>query len=267
MGNAVEYLAVESPIHRLNPLTKLTGVFTLFILGLLFANPLVLLSVMFLVICFYFLAKAGKILAWYSKPLLGVAVFLLFIQVLFSHEGVELFRYIPKSIPVFGWIGAVHKDSLLLGLTMITRMGVFALTLPLLLATTQPRDLTLVLVDKLMLPYDYAFMFITSLRFIPTLFIEMDQISQAQGARGFDLSAQPLFKRIKSYMPLVVPLVMIALKKAEHLAMAMETRGYGAGKRSYLRKLSFTSLDGLINLCFCCLLAVSVLSKVIYHLY
>jgi energy-coupling factor transporter transmembrane protein EcfT len=144
MGNAVEYLAVESPIHRLNPLTKLTGVFTLFSLGLLFANPLVLLSVMILVIFFYFLAKAGRILVWYSKPLLGVGVFLLFIQVLFSHEGAELLRYIPKSIPVLGWIGAVHKDSLLLGLTMITRMGVFALTLPLLLATTQPRDLTLV---------------------------------------------------------------------------------------------------------------------------
>src|SRR5690554_1249594 len=266
MGRAVEYLAVESPIHRLNPLTKLAGVISFFTLGLVFSNPLILLGIMLAVFLLYFIAGAGRILRNYLKPLLGVSIFILLIQALFSHEGIELFRYIPKDLPVLGWIGAVHQESLLLGLTIVTRMGVFAFSLPLLLATTQPRDLILGLVDKLKFPYDYAFMLITALRFIPTLFVEMDQIFQAQSARGFDLKAQPLPKRIKSYLPLVVPLVMTALKKAERLAVAMETRGYGLGNRTYLRKLSFGADDCFVCAGFCCLILVGVGFKIMYRL-
>src|SRR5690554_8067438 len=106
MGRAVEYLAVESPIHRLNPLTKLAGVISFFTLGLVFSNPLILLGIMLAVFLFFFLAGAGRILRNYLKPLLGVGIFILLIKAFFSLEGLELFGYIRKDFPFLVWFGA-----------------------------------------------------------------------------------------------------------------------------------------------------------------
>jgi energy-coupling factor transport system permease protein len=239
MGNAVEYLDVASPVHRLNPITKLIGLLCIFSVGIIFSNPLVLTILIGFIYLLFLASKAGRIFIPYFKLTISVGLFMLVLQVLFAHDGPELFRFIPSRIPVLGWMGSVNRDSLWQGLTMVARMGVFSFSLPLLLATTQPRDLVLVLVEKLKFPYQYAFMFITALRFIPTLFVEIENILQAQTARAFEVKSKNPWKQLKAYLPLVVPLVMIALKKAERLAVAMETRGYGLGPRTYLRKPVF----------------------------
>lgn len=243
MANAVEYLDVASPVHQLNPITKLMGLVCLFALGIVFSNPLILTVLIGLIFLLFLLAKAGCVFIPYFRLTISVGVFMLILQILFAHDGPELFRFLPRGIPVLGWMGSINHDSLSQGLTMVARMGVFSISLPLLLATTQPRDLVLVLVEKLKFPYQYAFMFITSLRFIPTLFVEIDNILQAQTARAFEVKSKNPWKQLKAYLPLVTPLVLIALKKAERLAVAMETRGYGLGPRTYLRKPVFGFFD------------------------
>jgi energy-coupling factor transport system permease protein len=125
-------------------------------------------------------------------------------------------------------------------------MAVFGFALPLLLVTTQARDLMLVLVDKLKFPYEYALMFITSLRFIPNLFMEIETILQAQRCRAFELKTKNPVKQVKAYFPLITPLVLISLKKAQRLAVAMETRGFGGGKRTYLHQIDFKKVDWVI---------------------
>lgn len=262
MSRAVEYLDLESPVHSLNPLTKLTGVLTFFFMGLIFSHPLLLSVLVGFVVIIFIVARAGRILASYIRPLVSVSAIMLIIQILFSHEGPELVRFLPRNIPVLGWIGSINGHSLLLGLTMVTRMMIFGLSLPLLLATTQPRDLVLVLVERLRFPYQYAFMFITALRFIPTLFVEIDQIIQAQSARAFEIENKSLIKKIKAYIPLVTPLVIIALKKAERLAVAMETRGYGLGPRTYLRKPSFSRQDVVVCACSAVFTVLSITLKI-----
>lgn len=243
----MEYLDVSSPIHRLNPLTKLIALLGIFILGMVFSNLFELLGLIFGIYLLYLLAKAVVVFKIYFRLLIYAGIFMMVLQLLFAHDGVELLRYIPKGIPVLGWLGVINKDSLILGVQMVARMAVFGLSLPLLLTTTESRDLVLIMVEKLKLPYQYAFMFITSLRFIPTLFIEIENILQAQKARAFEMTSKNPVKQVKAYLPLVTPLVMIALKKAERLAVAMETRGYGVGKRTYLRKPVF----GTADLCTC----------------
>lgn len=257
----MEYIAVNSPLHSLNPITKLIGLVSFFIMGIMFSNPIALLVLIIILFIFFWIAKAISIFRLYFGWLLLGGIFMLILQVLFAHNGPELFRFIPKSIPIFGWLGVINKDSLQLGLTMISRMAVFGFALPLLLVTTQARDLMLILVDKLKFPYQYALMFITSLRFIPNLFMEIENILQAQRTRAFELKTRNPVKQVKAYLPLITPLVLISLKKAQRLAVAMETRGFGQGKRTYLKQPKF-SINDFSTIIGCCLtLLVIIISR------
>jgi energy-coupling factor transport system permease protein len=259
----MEYLDVSSPIHRLNPLTKFLALLGLFVLGMVFSNIFELLGLILVIYLLYLFAKAAAVFKTYLRLLIVAGIFMMVLQLLFAHDGAELFRYIPQDIPVLGWLGVINKDSLIMGVQMVARMAVFGLSLPLLLTTTESRDLVLVMVEKLRLPYPYAFMFITSLRFIPALFVEIENILQAQRARAFQMTSRNPVKQVKAYLPLVTPLVMIALKKAERLAIAMETRGYGIGKRTYLRKPVFGKADLFTCIGFTLIAIIAVLFRVL----
>ena len=74
-----------------------------------------------------------------------------------------------------------------------------------------------------------------ALRFVPTLMDETTKIMNAQRSRGVDFSAGSLKERIKAVIPLLIPLFVSALSRAEELATAMEARGYrgGEGRTKY----------------------------------
>ena len=83
-----------------------------------------------------------------------------------------------------------------------------------------------------------------ALRFIPTLLDETDRIMKAQASRGADLDTGNIFERIRSFIPVLVPLFVSAFKRADDLAEAMESRCYRGGKgRTRLKEIHFTRLD------------------------
>lgn len=99
-----------------------------------------------------------------------------------------------------------------------------------------------------------------SLRFIPTLMQETDKIMKAQTARGVDFSGGPIKDRVKSIIPLLIPLFVSSFKRAEELATAMEARGYRGGEgRTKYRQLNWSTRDTLMLLL---LLAVAALLAV-----
>jgi len=93
-----------------------------------------------------------------------------------------------------------------------------------------------------------------SLRFIPTLFEEADRIMKAQMARGAEFGTGKFLQRIRSYIPLVVPLFVGVFRKAEELAIAMESRCYRGGEgRTRMKSLKLRFEDyfaGIIVLAF-----------------
>ena len=83
-----------------------------------------------------------------------------------------------------------------------------------------------------------------ALRFIPTLLEETDKIIKAQSARGVDFESGNILKRVKSIIPILVPLFMSAFRRADELAMAMESRCYRGGEgRTHMKKLQIQSID------------------------
>jgi energy-coupling factor transport system permease protein len=97
-----------------------------------------------------------------------------------------------------------------------------------------------------------------ALRFIPTLLEEADKIMKAQQARGADFESGNLIQRAKSLIPLLVPLFISAFRRADDLALAMESRCYRGGEnRTRLHELEFKYYD-FVALVLIVILAVAV---------
>lgn len=237
MSVVANYIHRDSPIHRLNPLTKLFWAVLLMALSFIFRNPLVLGTLFLSIILVAQTAKILKEMIPIFKGLLYFAGFFLVFQVFFISDGNTI-----MAIPGSNWF-RITDQGLILSLGMGARLMVIAASFPVLLATTQVKELVVVLVEKLKIPYTYAFMFITSLRFIPTFINEMDQIIQAQCSRAYRLDSRNFITKFLSICPLAIPLMITSVKKAERLAISMETRGFGSGKRTYLHRIGFSTAD------------------------
>ena len=112
--------------------------------------------------------------------------------------------------------------------------------------------------ETLKIPYDYAFMFTTALRFIPVIIGEVTIIYQAQLSRAHAVEGWNPIKKIRAFAPIAFPIVFIAIEKADRLGLSMELRGYSSTKRTHLRKLAVTSLDWLFVLFMIVLLALTI---------
>ena len=85
-----------------------------------------------------------------------------------------------------------------------------------------------------------------ALRFIPTLIEETDKIMSAQKARGADFETGNLMQRAKALLPILVPLFVSSFRRADELAVAMESRCYHGGKgRTRMKTLRMQGVDFL----------------------
>lgn len=176
------------------------------------------------------------------RPVLWLVVFTMLLHIFLTKEGVLLFE--------FGWI-KVYEEGLRQGFFISMRFFFLILMTSLLTLTTTPIEITDGLEDmlnplkKVKFPvHEMALMMSISLRFIPTLMEETDKIMKAQMARGVDFTSGPIKERVKSIVPLLIPLFVGSFKRAEELATAMEARGYNGGEgRTKYRQLEWGTFD------------------------
>jgi energy-coupling factor transport system permease protein len=175
------------------------------------------------------------------KPILFLLAFTLVLQVFFT-PGDYIWEY--------GFLH-VSREGLIRGLFIIVRLCLLILCTALLTLTTSPVELTDGL-ESLMSPFkkwgfpahELAMMMTIAIRFIPTLMEEADRIIKAQQARGADFESGSLIQRAKNLIPLLVPLFINSFKRADDLAIAMESRCYRGGiGRSRLRVLKLRMAD------------------------
>ena len=239
----MEYVFRRSLIHDLHPLTKLVWSAVILVLALILDSPWFLAGIILSVILMGFVAKVGKETLVYTGGLLAFSVIIFLIQVWFRPGGRILFSVFPSSWPVVGGWLPVTKGGVLYGLAMSLRVLCIVAPFSVILSTTQPRDIIMALVDKLHVPYDYAFLFTTTLRFMPIIMAEVSTISQAQRSRAYDVEGWNPIRRLKAIAPIAMPIVFIAIEKAERLGLCMDLRGYGSKERTYLRAFKLRLLD------------------------
>ena len=129
--------------------------------------------------------------------------------------------------------------SAMSGLKMFAMSQVFVF----LLATTRLQDLTAALVSQCRIPYEYAFMFTSALRFVPDFLEESKAVREAQACRGYVFRGNPL-KRLMDYVAIVEPLVLRAISRSETMAMSLELRGFGRrGRRQFTSDVAISGCD------------------------
>jgi hypothetical protein len=110
---------------------------------------------------------------------------------------------------------------------------------------------------KLGLPFEWGLVLAIGLRYIPTFYGLYTVVSEAQQARALDLTRGNFFTRVRSYLPILVAMIISALRTSEQLARAMESRALGLPgvKRTCLRDIRFRPAD-----CFYAALLIAVFS-------
>ncbi len=236
-----QYYSGDSVIHRLDPRTKLLWTF-LFLISLFIEDNLwYMLGLAVLVMIYIMLSKVP--VGYMVKGLKPVWFLVAFsvIMNLFSGGGEALFTFWKIKITNEG----MHH-AILIGMRMIMMvLGSSVMTY-----TTKPTDLADGLESSLKwlsifkVPvHDLAMMMSIALRFIPVLTEELNRIMKAQAARGMDFSKAKWKDKLKAILPILIPMFVSAVKRAEELAFAMEARCYQGGKgrtRMYPLKRRFS---------------------------
>lgn len=259
-----QYYPVDSVLHRLDPRVKFVGTI-IYIIALFVCDDLAgyILATIFL---------AGIILlskvpfGFMVKGLRAIVVLLmitLFFNVLFT-PGEVLWQ--------FGII-KITKEGLILAARMGVRLIYLIIGTSVMTLTTTPNQLTDGL-ERLLKPltvlrvpvHEIAMMMSIALRFIPILLEETDKIMKAQTARGADFESGGLIKKIKSMVPLLVPLFVSAFRRANDLAMAMESRCYHGGDgRTQMKPLVYQRRDVVAYLILVVYLTLCILFRFVWR--
>ena len=253
-----QYYQTDSAIHRLDPRVKLVGtivyIVSLFlyrkaapyILALLFLGAVISLS---------------KVPFKYMIRGLKAIIVLLLITAMFN-----MFLTSGETLCSF-WIFTITKEGLKNAVFIAVRLVFLIIGSSLMTLTTTPNQLTdameklLHILNKIKVPvHEISMMMSIALRFIPILLEETDKIMKAQMARGADFDQGVLIKKIKSMIPLLVPLFISAFRRANDLAMAMEARCYTGGDgRTKMKPLKYHKRDLIAYLCLTAYLVCMIL--------
>ena len=238
-----QFRRVSTPIHNLDPRVKFVFVCGIFTVAIIFIQLPVLLLLFFLQVPIVLLAKVQR--QW-IRSMRGAAFLAV---IIFSTNFV--FSYIYN--------GYRFTSLLLEGAIALTfRFVVLVESFSVFFLTTSPDHLGLAL-EQSHVPYEFCFAFTTAVRFVPVLAEEAQMIMDAQKARGLELEKGNFMKRIRNYIPVLIPLIVSAIRRSLELAEAMESRAWGAiKKRTNLYELKMRRGDYILLILTIALVAVAV---------
>lgn len=257
-----QYYPAESVIHKLDPRVKLLGTL-MFLISLFISKNFIgyIPALIFLVT----VIKMSKVPFKFMVKGMKAILFLLILSVVFN-------IFLTTGDPLVTiWKFTVTKQGLFTAGFMAIRLTFLVIGSSVMTLTTTPNNLTdglekgLGFLKAIKVPvHEISMMMSIALRFIPILVEETDKIMKAQMARGADFESGGLIKKIKSLIPLLVPLFVSAFRRANDLAMAMEARGYKGGEgRTKMKPLKYTKRDAVAYLVIFGYIAVIIAIRII----
>ncbi|MEM3695159.1 MAG: energy-coupling factor transporter transmembrane component T [Candidatus Bathyarchaeia archaeon] len=241
--DGLKFRKVHSPIHDLDPRIKFTYVCAIFVIAIIFGELIPLMVLFVMQIPFVLLARVKR--EW-MRSMRGAA-FLATIIFLTNFVVTYFFTHYPLAVSL--------ENASALTLRFIVLVESFSIFF----LTTSPDTLSLAL-EQTHVPYEFTFAFTTAVRFVPVLAEEAQTIMDAQKARGLELERGNFLKRIRNYIPILIPLLISAIRRSLELAEAMESRAWGATKkRTNLYVLKMRSEDFILLA-----LTIGILAAAIY---
>lgn len=224
-----QYYPAKSFIHKMDARIKIV-LSLLYMVGIFFIQSFFGFGVIFVFLALMIIASRvpfGSVVKS-IKPILILLAFTTILNLFFVSSGDVLVEW---------WIFRITYGGLIFAGKMILRLLLLVMGASILTLTTTPVDLTHA-IEKLLKPlnvihfpvHELALIMSITLRFIPSLMDETDRIIRAQKARGADFESGNIFKRAKAFIPILIPLLIGAFKRADELAIAMDSRCYKGAK-------------------------------------
>jgi energy-coupling factor transport system permease protein len=217
----------------MDPRAKFIVIMTIFTVSLFFTNILILLIILLAQIPLICLAKSLR--RWGASMRSGL--------------------FLAGLIFVMNFVtGSTLTHSVAMAIRFLALLSSFSIFF----MTTSPDDLGLAM-EQAHVPYTLCFTFTTAVRLVPTMAVDAQTVIDAQRSRGLELDKGNLLKRIRNYIPILIPLIVSAIRRSVELAEALESRGFGTdAKRQPLIVLQMKLSDGLAALVALAILALSI---------
>lgn len=238
-----QFYNTDSVVHRLDPRVKIV-IAMIYVISLFFDQNPFLYSVCFVVLLAHIrLSKVPIRFIVRGVKALGVMILITVLLNLFTVQGAEtILEWGFLRITTVGVESAVYLGLKLVMMIIGSCMMTYTATPA---ALTDGLEQMLGWLKKLSVPvHEFAMIMSIALRFVPILLEEMDKIMKAQTARGIDFREGNLFVRLKKLMPILVPLLVSAVRRSNELALAMDARCYHGGEgRTKLNPLVYRKED------------------------
>ncbi|MGX7112612.1 energy-coupling factor transporter transmembrane component T family protein [Gemella cuniculi] len=238
-------MPLNTVIHNLDPRLKLFFVIC-YLIDVFISNNIaefLILSVVLLLATIFSKTNISFLLNS-IKSISFLILFTSLVHLVFNRSGKVIFEF----------YGFVLYSGALQGILLITvRFCLVVMIMVVFMATTSPNEIThaieksLGFLKKVGIPIStFALVLSISLRFIPTILEETNRIINAQISRGSDFNEGNLIQKTRKFIPILIPLFIATLKRADELATAMEVRGFSTtNSRTRYKVLKYKKLDYL----------------------
>ncbi len=252
----IAFKKTESLFHALNPVSQILFCATIFLMPLLNSNPLASLSAIFSVA---FLAASSDVFkewaSWWRVCLFMFALTVL-VNAAISSNGTSVLLKV-SHVPIMGRV-MVTAEGIIFGASMGLRiLAIIAVFTFATLSIDPDRILSLIS------PGSSASALLTAmtLRMVPSVARDSKELLEAHVARGIDLESPNCIKRIKMRVPLLKKLTTTFLDRGISIAEAMESRAYGSGPRSRMKRYVYSVYDyGVIFVSVSSFFYISIIS-------
>ncbi|MCL1859341.1 MAG: energy-coupling factor transporter transmembrane protein EcfT [Oscillospiraceae bacterium] len=237
-----QYFPGNSAIHKLDPRMKII-IAIIYIAAIFFAADIYTISIIFIInIIIILLSEIPFIIMLKAlKPLIFIIAFSFIINISSGENLLIKFGFV--KIYLDGLLNAVFFVIRIVSLVSATSIFITFTISPTMLTDAIEQLLSPLKVIKIPV-HEFALMMMITLRMIPTLIEETEKIINAQKARGADFYSGNILKRAKALIPVLIPLIVSAFRRADELATAMECRCYRGGKgRTKMKKLKYSLRD------------------------
>jgi energy-coupling factor transport system permease protein len=158
-------------------------------------------------------------------------------------------------------VWSISEGSLQLGLGFLLRGLAIALPAVLLMSCTDPTDLADALAQQAKLPHRFVLGTLAAMRLVGLMAEEWQTIGMARRARGVGSHGNPA-QRLRATLGQSFGLMVQAVRRASRLAVTMEARGFGGGRRTWARESTYSLLDAWVVLGGLVIAAGAVLTAV-----
>lgn len=257
-----QYIPGASPLHRMDPRARLLA--ALLLLGAATFAPRPAGLGLALVVVLVAIALSGLPWGFLLRGLLPPLPFLLFLALLRI-----FFNTLPNQAPLLiAWgVVQVYASDLVAAGVLLLRFAVLILGISVFSLVSSTSEM-IYGVDALLKPLrwlhiptqDLTMMAQITLRFIPFMALAAERIVKAQASRGVDWSNRSgnILQSAKRVLPLLVPLFVSSLGKAEHMALAMDARGYGSTRKRSMMMVTRLSWRDVAAVIGCAALAAGI---------